>query len=87
MSRSDKQAEISQGDIEKVVASKVKHMLPSDYRLALQALNNGRPLALDNHNKLAAGFRSLAKELAKIEPEPKRNEAGGSLFGRLTGRG
>lgn len=85
--RSDKQAEISQDDIEKVVASKVKHMLPSDYRLALQALNNGRPLALDNHNKLAAGFRSLAKELAKIDPEPKRNEAGGnSLFGRLTGR-
>ena len=57
MNRSDKQAEISQDDIEKVVASKVKHMLPSDYRLALQALNNGRPLALDNHNKLAAGFR------------------------------
>ena len=85
--RSDKQAEISQADIEKVVASKVKHMLPSDYRLALQALNNGRPLALDNHNKLAAGFRSLAKELAKIDPEPKRNEAGGGLFGRLTGRG
>jgi pilus assembly protein CpaE len=85
--RSDKQAEISQGDIEKVVASKVNHVLPSDYRLALQALNNGRPLALDNHNKLAAGFRSLAKELAKIDPEPKRSEAGGGLFGRLTGRG
>jgi len=85
--RSDKQAEISQADIEKVVASKVKHMLPSDYRLALQALNNGRPLALDNHNKLAAGFRSLAKELAKIDPEPKRSEASGGLFSRLTGRG
>jgi len=85
--RADKQAEISQGDIEKVVASKLKHMLPSDYRLALQALNNGRPLALDNHNKLAAGFRSLAKELAKIDPEPKHNEASGGLFSRLTGRG
>ena len=72
VSRFDKQAEISQADIEKVVASKVKHMLPSDYRLALQALNKGRPLALDNHNKLAAGFRSLAKELAKIDPEPKQ---------------
>jgi pilus assembly protein CpaE len=87
VNRSDKHAEISQGDIEKVVAAKVRHMLPSDYRLALQALNKGRPLALDNHNKLAAGYRSLAKELAKIEPEPKRNEPSGSLFGRLTGRG
>jgi pilus assembly protein CpaE len=87
VSRFDKQAEIDQGDIEKVVASKVQYMLPSDYRLALQALNRGRPLALDNHNKLAAGFRSLAKELAKIDPEPQAKESGGSLFGRLTGRG
>jgi pilus assembly protein CpaE len=87
VSRFDKQAEIGQSDIEKVVSSKVQHMLPSDYRLALQALNRGRPLALDNHNKLAAGFRSLAKGLAKIDPEPQRSEAGGSLFGRLTGRG
>jgi pilus assembly protein CpaE len=87
VNRSDKQAEISQADIEKVVAAKVKHMLPSDYALALQALNKGRPLALDNHNKLAAGYRSLAKELAKMDLEPKRNEPGVSLFGRLTGRG
>jgi len=86
VSRFDKQAEIGQTDIEKVVSSKVQHMLPSDYRLALQALNRGRPLALDNHNKLAAGFRSLAKGLANIETEPKRTEPGGSLFGRLTGR-
>lgn len=88
VNRSDKQAEISQGDIEKVVASKVKHMVPTDYRLALEALNKGRPLALDNHNKLAAGFTGLAKELAKIDPEPKQQkESGGGLFGRLTGRG
>lgn len=87
VSRFDKQAEIGQTDIEKVVASKVKHMLPSDYRLALQALNRGRPLALDNHNKLAAGFRGLAKGLANIDPEPQRSEPTGSLFGRLTGRG
>jgi pilus assembly protein CpaE len=87
VSRFDKQAEIGQGDIEKAVASKVQYMLPSDYRLALQALNRGRPLALDNHNKLAAGFTRLAKGLAKIEAEPQRKEAGGSLFGRFTGRG
>jgi pilus assembly protein CpaE len=88
VNRSDKQAEIGQADIEKVVAAKVKHMLPSDYRLALEALNKGRPLALDNHNKLAAGFRGLAKELAKIDTEPKQSApGGGSLFGRLTGRG
>lgn len=87
VSRVDKQAEISQADIENVVGSKVEHMLPSDYRLALQALNRGRPLALDNHNTLAAGFRGLARALAKVAPEPPRNGSGGSFFGRLTGRG
>jgi pilus assembly protein CpaE len=87
VSRVDKHAEITQADIEKVVGSKIEHMLPSDYRLALDALNRGRPLALHNHNSLAAGFRDLARSLAKIGPEPQRKEPGGSFFGRLTGRG
>jgi pilus assembly protein CpaE len=87
VSRVDKHAEISQADIEHVVGAKVEHMLPSDYRLALQALNRGRPLALDNHNALAAGFTGLARALAKVGPEPQRNGSGGSFFGRLTGRG
>jgi pilus assembly protein CpaE len=86
MSRVDKHAEITQADIEKVVGSKIEHMLPSDYRLALDALNRGRPLAHDNHNALAAGFRGLARSLAKIGPEPPQ-PTGGSFFGRLTGRG
>lgn len=87
VSRFDKQADISQADVEKVVGAKVAHTLPSDYRLALQALNKGRPLALDNHNKLAAGFRGLAKDLAKVDPEPQQASSGGSIFSRLTGRG
>ena len=88
VNRSDKQAEISQGDIEKVVASKVTHMLPSDYRLALQALNNGRPLALDNHNKLAAGFSEPGEGACESRSRTaSRANAGGGLFGRLTGRG
>ncbi len=88
VSRADKQADISKADIEKVVGSKVDHLLPSDYRLALQALNRGRPLALDNHNALAAGFRGLARALAKVEPEPphRPSSGGGGFFGRLTGR-
>jgi pilus assembly protein CpaE len=86
VSRVDKHAEISQADIEKVVGSKIEHMLPSDYRLALDALNRGRPLALHNHNSLAAGFRDLARSLAKIDPEPQKTQPGG-FFGRLTGRG
>jgi pilus assembly protein CpaE len=88
VSRADKHAEITNADLEKVVGSKIEHTLPSDYRLALDALNRGRPLALDNHNALAAGFRGLARALAKVSPEPQqRKESGGGFFGRLTGRG
>ena len=87
VNRFDKHADINPVDIEKVVDSKVRHMIVSDYRLALQALNSGRPIALDNHNKLSAGIKSLAKDLAKIDSEPKKSESSGTIFGRLTGRG
>jgi pilus assembly protein CpaE len=87
VSRFDKQADIGQADIEKVVGAKVTHVLPSDYRLALQALNRGRPLTLDNHNKLAAGLNGLARDLARLDSEPKQSApAGGGVFGRLTRR-
>ena len=87
VSRFDKQADIGQADIEKVVGAKVMHVLPSDYRLALQALNRGRPLTLDNHNKLSAGLNSLARDLARLDSEPKQSaHAGAGVFGRLTRR-
>ena len=62
------------------------HSVPSDYRTALRALNKGRPLALDNHNKLAASFRELAHDLAGVAPaRPAASESSG-LFGLLKGR-
>jgi len=82
LSRSDRQAGIGHADVEKAVGSRVEHTFPSDYRLALQALHKGRPLALDNHNSLSASFRTLANELAGVRPEPKPKPAG--LFARLT---
>ncbi len=87
VSRFDKQADIGQTDIEKVVGSKVTHVLPSDYRLALQALNRGRPLALDNHNTLAAGLGTLARDLARVDHGPRQNPSSGGIFGRLKRRG
>ena len=52
---------------------------PSDYRLALQALNKGRPLALDNHNKLAASVpraRARSRRRRAGDGRPRRNRAG-----------
>jgi pilus assembly protein CpaE len=86
VNRVDTHAEIGRDDVEKVVGTRVVHLVPSDYRMALRALNKGRPLALDNHNKLAASFRELARDLAGVAPaRPTAPESSG-LFGLLKGR-
>ena len=86
VNRVDTHAEIGREDVEKVVGARVVHSVPSDYRMALRALNKGRPLALDNHNKLAASFRELARDLAGLAPEPPAASEPGGLFGLLKGR-
>jgi len=84
ISRFDKQAEIGAEDVERVVGSPVRHTVPSDYRIALSALNKGRPISLDRDSKLTTAFQSLAYDLAGIHlekaAEPQR---GTRLFGLL----
>jgi len=87
LTRFDKQAEIGQEDVERVIGLRVKHVVPSEYRLAVQALNKGRPIALDPGNRLSDAFKAIAADLAGLQVEetvdtPKAN----SIFGRLTGR-
>ena len=86
VNRVDHQAEIGRDDVEKVIGTRVLHSVPSDYRMALRALNKGRPLALDNHNKLAASFRELARDLAGLKAAPPSRHEPGGLFGMLKGR-
>ncbi len=82
ISRYDKQAEINNEDVERVVGSPVKYTVPSDYRAALNSLNKGRPLALDKDSKLAPAFQSIAFDLAGIRVEkPVEKEKSGGLFG------
>jgi Flp pilus assembly CpaE family ATPase len=85
LTRSDRQADIGHADVEKAVGLSVAHTFPSDYRIALQALNKGRPLSLDNHNDLSGSFRKFAHKLSGSRPE-QENAQPGSLFGRLTSR-
>jgi pilus assembly protein CpaE len=65
VSRYDSRAEIGQDDIERVVGMPVWGVLPSDYRLALQAANQGSPLVADNHSKLANAMRQLARKVTR----------------------
>ena len=82
LTRSDRQADIGHADVEKAVGLTVAHTFPSDYRIALQALNKGRPLALDNHNDLSASFKRFAYELSGERPDRQSGRSSG-LFGRL----
>ena len=65
---------------------------PSDYRLAVKALNRGLPLVVDgNRAPLAAAFMDYAKTLAgSAAKEAARKEApekgAVGLLGMLTGR-
>ncbi len=87
LTRTDRRAEIGHEDVQRAVGLEVRHTFPSDYRLALQAMNKGRPVVLDNHNQLSDAFSAFARELGgtpetAAEPKPRT----GSVFGRLTPR-
>ena len=86
VSRYDPNAGILQSDIERVVGSRIRHLIPSDYRVALEALNTGRPLALSNQTRLAGSLRALAHELAELPGDVEHQKGSRSIFGRLTGR-
>lgn len=71
MNRFDKRADIAHADVERVIGDSVKHLIPSDYRTAVEALNVGRPLALEP-GPLADAFRSLASDLGGLKKAPSK---------------
>lgn len=87
MTRYDKDAEISPEDVGRTLSAAVRHLVPNDYRLAMGAINRGRPLVLDNHSRLSAAYQDLACDLAGLEKDTAKPQSSSSLFGRLTGRG
>ena len=63
VSRYDQHAEIGRADVERVMGGPVWDVFPSNYRLAVDALNRGRPFVLDNHSKLASSYTTFARRL------------------------
>jgi len=87
MSRFTPDAEIGQADVERVTGGAVGPLLPSDYRVALKALNSGRPVACENHSKLSSAFKKLARDLAELPSDAASPQAGSSgLLGLFGGR-
>jgi pilus assembly protein CpaE len=80
VNRFDRHNEIGHGDIERVTGDEVRHLIPSDYRVAVDALNTGRPVVLAQ-NRLAQSFRMLAAELGgAVKKEPVRSAG---MLGKL----
>lgn len=87
LTRTDRRAEIGFEDVERTVGMAVSHTFPSDYRQALQAMNKGRPLVLDNQSELSTAFTAFAREMAGItSAERGHKPKTGSLFARLSPR-
>ncbi|MBA3884540.1 MAG: AAA family ATPase [Acidobacteria bacterium] len=87
VSRYDAAAAFGQEDIERVTGGAIRHVFPSNYRLAVDALNKGCPLVVENHNKLAGAIVGFARGLAGITPQVREEPARpAGLLGRLTGR-
>jgi pilus assembly protein CpaE len=85
VNRSDKTSEISIEDIEKAANAKVRHVLPSDYKAALAAMNKGEPIARSTQGRLALALQGLARTLMGQEKKKSDADAGG-MFGWLTPR-
>jgi pilus assembly protein CpaE len=86
VSRYDTASAIAQQDVERATGGAIHHTFPSDYRLAVDALNRGCPLVVENHSKLAGSLTGFARALAGMSEKSERPSKPTGLLGRLTGR-
>jgi pilus assembly protein CpaE len=84
INRFHRESVIAHADIERAVGGSVEHLIPSDYRSAIEALNAGRPLAMDRESKLGLAFQRFAKDLAGMAKEQVERPSG--VLGRLAWR-
>ncbi len=85
LNRYNREADIPTEDLERAFKTRIPHRFPGNYRLAIEALNKGRPLVADNHNKLASSFAAHARSLCgAAQTHAPARPAG--LLSKLTGR-
>jgi pilus assembly protein CpaE len=85
LNRFDKNAAVATSDIERVLGEPLKHQIPSDYRVAVEAVNTGIPLVLGD-SKLGKAVRALAMDLAGVTKDPEGQPAPGGVLSRLAWR-
>ena len=82
INRYDKNGPVSAKDIAKVVGEPVACQIPSDYRVAAEAINIGRPIVSED-SRLARALRSAAAELLNVG---KTETPATGVLGRLAWR-
>jgi len=83
VSRYDKTSDIGKDDIARTVGSPIKHLFPSDYRAAVEALNVGKPMVVDNHTRLAASFIEFSRGLSGQAETAAETSKPVGIFGRF----
>jgi pilus assembly protein CpaE len=83
INRYDKNGPVSAKDIAKVVGEPVACQIPSDYRVAAEAINVGRPIVSED-GRLAKALRAAAAELVNVGKSEAAPAAG--VLGRLAWR-
>jgi len=83
INRYDKNGPVSAKDIAKVVGEPVACQIPSDYRVAAEAINVGRPIVTED-SRLARALRAAAAELVNVGKTEAAPAAG--VLGRLAWR-
>jgi pilus assembly protein CpaE len=80
LNRMDDRAEITRDDVEDAIGEPLAFSIPSDYRAAVQAINEGRPL-VKGKGALAEALRTYARQIAGV----KTNEAREAVAVRVPG--
>jgi pilus assembly protein CpaE len=85
LTRFDERSIISEQDAAKAIGNPIAFRFPSDYRLALDALNQGTPVVMENGSRLSDAFKRFGRNLAGLKAETEERQPTG-LLGRLAGR-
>jgi pilus assembly protein CpaE len=86
LGRQDRDAEIQTDDLVSTLGGAVR-VFPNDYRQALECLNRGRPLILENHSRLAAEMSRFVREMTGTPAASREKPARTSILPKWLGGG
>jgi pilus assembly protein CpaE len=69
LARQDRNGDIQAEDLSRTLGGPIR-VFPSDYRQALECLNRGRPLILENHSRLAGEMNKFVRDLTGVAAQP-----------------